>query len=219
VRDEDFAYFVSKFGEATHRTDVPQAAIDSWRGRLPDRLLTYWGEEGWCAFANGLLWLVDPDEYEDVVDEWLSDSVFEQIDAFHVIARTASGKLFLWGETTGQSVTINCATNAIFALKRELRKKAPFDLDISMRSFLGKSKSECDLKDEAGAPLFDRAEQKLGILAADEMYGFEAAIVLGGKLLLDNVRKVKTDQHLTILRQLATPTIPFSGADIEKLLP
>ncbi|WP_081065811.1 GAD-like domain-containing protein [Burkholderia multivorans] len=219
MRDEDFEYFISKFGEATHKVDVPEVALDSWRGKMPDRLLRYWKEEGWCGYADGLLWMVDPGDYEDVVDEWLDGSRLEQLDAFHVIARTAFGKLFLWGEATGQSVTINCATSAMFALKRELRKKNPSDLDISMRSFLGKSKSECDLKDEAGVPLFERARAKFGPLAPDEMYGFEPAIVLGGKILLDNLQKVKIDQHLTILRQMAAPTMPFSDADIDRLIP
>ncbi|WP_114812947.1 GAD-like domain-containing protein [Paraburkholderia kururiensis] len=219
MRDEDFEYFISKFGEPTHRMDVSAAAIDRWRGKVSDRLLSYWKEEGWCGYANGLLWIVDPEEYEDTVDEWLDGSPLERLDAFHAIARTAFGKIFLWGEATGQSVTINCATHAIFALKRELRKKNLSDLDISMRSFLGKSKSECDLKDEKGIPLFDRAVEKLGPLAPDEMYGFEPAIVLGGKILLNNLRKVKTDQHLTILRQMAAPTMPFSDADIDKLIP
>ena len=50
------------------------------------------------------------------------------------------------------------------------------------------------------------------------MYGFEPAIVLGGKMRLENLRKVKLDQHLTILRQLAAPTMPFSNLDIDKLM-
>jgi hypothetical protein len=50
------------------------------------------------------------------------------------------------------------------------------------------------------------------------MYGFELAIVLGGKMRLENLVKVKIDQHLTILRQLAAPTLPFSNLDIDKLL-
>ena len=197
---------------------MPNASIEKWRGILPDQLLTYWKEEGWNGYANGLFWIVNPDDYEDIVDEWLDGSTLEQIDAFHVIARSAFGLLYLCGESTGRSAKINCATHSIFALEKGLRKKNHAELNRSIRAFLGLDKDECDLDDESGKPLFDRAVKTLGTLEPDEIYGFEPALVLGGKMRLENLRKVKLDQHLTILRQLAAPAMPFSQIDIEKLL-
>lgn len=218
MRDEDFEYFISKFGEATNRVDVPSEAIVKWRGKLPDQLLTYWQEEGWCGYANGLFWIVNPDDYEDLVDEWLEDTSLEQIDAFHVIGRTAFGKLYVCGELTGMSMTINCPINAIFALPKELKSKSKKDQDWSVRSFLGLSRNECDLKDESGVVLFDQAVAKSGPLAAGEVYGFEPAIVLGGKMTIENIVKLDLDVHLTILRQLAPPRVPLANVDIDKLL-
>ena len=55
MRDECFEVFIDEFGEATHRDAVPASSIEKWRGKLPDQLLTYWKEEGWCGYANGLL--------------------------------------------------------------------------------------------------------------------------------------------------------------------
>jgi hypothetical protein len=95
----------------------------------------------------------------------------------------------------------------------------PNDEDFALiRAFLGLSKNERELDDESGNRLFGRALEALGSLGPDEMSGFEPAIVLGGKLLLDNFRKVKLDQHLTILRQLALPAMLFSNIDIDKLI-
>lgn len=218
MRDEDFEYFVSKFGEATNQVSVPVETIEKWRTKLPDQLLTYWQEEGWGSYANGLFWIVNPDDYEDLVDEWLEDTLLEQIDAFHVVGRTAFGNLYVCGEHSGVNMTISCPLNAIFALPKDLKPKSKEDQDWSVKSFIGLSISECDLKDESGTPLFEQALAKLGPLAADEMYGFEPAIVLGGKMRLENLVKLKLDVHLTILRQLASPTLPFSNTDIEKLL-
>ncbi|BEV17158.1 hypothetical protein HBDW_39460 [Herbaspirillum sp. DW155] len=70
MRDEDFKYFISNFGEATKRSPVPTESIEKWRDKLPDQLLKYWEREGWCEYANGLFCTVDPDDYEDLVDEW-----------------------------------------------------------------------------------------------------------------------------------------------------
>ena len=218
MRDEDFEVFIDEFGEATHRIDVPAEAIEKWRGKLPDQLLTYWEQEGWSGYANGLFWIVNPDDYEDLVDEWLEDTSLEQIDAFHVIGRTAFGDLYVCGEHSGANMTISCPINAIFALPKDLKPKSREDRDWSVRSFIGLSVNECDLKDESGRELFERALNKLGPLEQDEVYGFEPAIVAGGKMRLENLAKLKLDVHLTILRQLAPPTLPFSSADIEKLL-
>jgi hypothetical protein len=79
MRDEGFEVFIEEFGEASRRTEVPTASFESWQGKLPDQLLKYWKEEGWCAYANGLFWTVNPDGYEDLVDEWLYDTFLEQI--------------------------------------------------------------------------------------------------------------------------------------------
>lgn len=218
MRDEDFEYFVSKFGEATDRVDVPAEDIQKWRGKLPDQLLTYWMEEGWCGYANGLFWMVNPDDYEDLVGEWLENTLLDQVDTFHVVGRTAFGDLYVCGENTGVSVTINCPINAIFALPKDLKAKSKEDQDWSVRAFIGLSVDECDLKDESGVQLFERALATLGPLQPDELYGFEPAIVLGGKRRLENLAKLKMDVHLTILRQLAAPQLPLSNVDIDALL-
>lgn len=216
MRDDDFEYFIANFGEATYRSEALQTAIDRWRGRLPDRLLKYWADEGWSGYANGLVWFVNPDDYEYLVDEWLDGTRLDEVDAFHAIARTAFGEFFLFGESTGRSVKIGCATHAVFV--RDLARKTSQKLDLSLRAFIGMSQDACDLKDESGVPLFNRTLVSLGALAPDEMYGFEPAIVLGGQMLLKNLRKVKLDEHLTMLRQLAPPTMPFSDIDIDKLI-
>lgn len=216
MRDEDFGVFIGEFGEASTKVAASPADIAKWQGKLPDRLLTWWADEGWSGYANGLFWLVNPDDYEDLVDEWLDGTRLDEVDAFHAIARTAFGELFLFGETTGRSVKVVCPTHAIFV--RDLKRKTPQKLDTSLRAFIALDQDTCDLDDGAGKPLFRRALDTLGALAPDEMYGFEPAIVLGGKMQLENLRKVKLDQHLTILRQLAAPNMPFSGVDIDSLI-
>ena len=219
MRDGDFEYFISKFGEATKRLVVPAASLEKWRGKLPDKLLKYWEQEGWCEYANGLFCTVDPDDYEDLVDEWLADTGLDEIDAFHVIARTAFGELYVCGEKTGCSATIYCALNLVTALENDLKAKTKEDLDFSIRSFFAFSEpTELDMKDEDGQLLFERARAKLGPLEPHEIYGFEPAIVLGGKILLENLAKVNANVHLTILRQFAEPELPLAGIDIDKLL-
>lgn len=37
-------------GAAINRREVPVSTIEHYRGRLPDRLLAYWREHGWCGY-------------------------------------------------------------------------------------------------------------------------------------------------------------------------
>jgi len=214
MRDEDFDLFINNFGESTRRVDVPQASIEKFTNVLPNQLLKYWAEEGWSGYANGLLWTVNPDDYEDVLDLWLEDTPFEQIDSYHIIARTAFGKLFAWGEKTGPSLTVSCPTHSLIALERELKNTLP-NPDFRVQTFFGaKTHNECDLKDEHKKLLFERALHTLGPLSCTEIYGFDPALVAGGEMALEHLKKVNLDVHLTILRQLAPPKIPFAGAKL-----
>ena len=217
MRDGDFEDFVSDFGEATTRIQASSSDIEKWRGRLPDRLLSWWSEEGWSGYADGLFWLVNPSDYEDIVEEWLGDTELGGQDKFHVVARTAFGVLYASGESMGCDVVISCPRNSIFAGKFKTNSKEQLDVDI--RSFLAVGdKEKYDFKDRWRVPLFDRALKSLGSLASDEMYGFEPALVLGGERKLENLRKVKLDQHLTILRQFGDPDFPFKNIDFDAII-
>ncbi|HIH2748338.1 DUF1851 domain-containing protein [Burkholderia aenigmatica] len=209
MRDEDFDLFIETFSEATSRVEVPHASFDRFANRLPDRLLKYWEQEGWGGYADGLFWIVNPDKYQDILNIWLKGTIFEEADNYHVIARTAFGKLYAWGEKTGPSLTVSCPTHSLIALEKDM--KGPLkNPDFRVQTFFGaKTRSECDFKDESKQPLFKRAVGKLGQLEPNEMYGFEPALIAGGQMNLDHLKKVDLDVHLTMLRQLAAPKMPF----------
>ncbi|MBK1492740.1 GAD-like domain-containing protein [Pseudomonas aeruginosa] len=219
MRDEDFSLFINSFGEATQRTPVPESSLRKWENVLPPVLLEYWKDEGWAGYANGLLWTVNPDDFEHIKDAWLQGTPLESFDKFHVIARSAFGNLYLCGERTGRSVSIICIHNEILALKNRLKAKELGDQNITIQSLFGGSEpDDFDYSDSNDKLLFKRALKKYGPLAPDEMYGFEPALVLGGAPTLENLRRLKLDPHLLILRDFDTPTLPFSGVDLEKLM-
>lgn len=196
--DENFEFFLDEFGPAFDRRDVPHSSIDRWRGKLPDQLLTYWGAYGWCGYAEGLFWTVDPSEYEPVAAAWLEGTSYASRDAYHIIARGAFGELYFWGEKTGCSLTIVAAD----ALALPSRDRGP-DLDKALRIFFSSgSPGANDFSDAEGKLLFKRALKKLGRLAHDEMYGFVPALALGGPPTLEHLRNVKAVEHLVFLAQL-----------------
>lgn len=208
-RDEYFSFFIEKFGEATSHYNVPKESIDKWRGKLPEQLLHYWEAEGWNSYQNGLFSIVNPDDYEGTIDQWLENTPFEEMDSYHVFARDAFGVLYVVGEATGRNLTISCPLNTIFATKKKMKKKSADVLDREIKSFLtAKTPDSFDLEDKNDKSLFQRAVKKYGALADDEIFGFEPAIVAGGEMKLENIKKLDCFIHLMILKQLEeTPFI------------
>jgi len=194
--DEDFAGFLEDFGPAIEQRHVPPSSIERYRGKLPDQLLSYWKEHGWCGYADGLFWTVDPQEYEPVLDAWIGDTPFMEKDAYHIFARSAFGELYLWGEKTGNS--LNIFPPGSYCLPRE-SKAAKKDMNFAMQLFFG----ALDREDNDFEGMFAQTLKKLGRLHSSDMYGFVPALALGGEFSLKNLQTVKAVEHLVILAQLA----------------
>ncbi|KLV04004.1 glutamyl-tRNA amidotransferase, partial [Photobacterium aquae] len=152
-----------------------------------------------CGFQQGLFWIVNPDDYEAVLDEWLEQTDIPDNDIYHVFARNAFGDLFLWGEETGERYKITAAYGWIIQYEGNTRE----DGDFSIKCFFGGSSVRShDLEDEHGKLMFNRCIKKFGALADNEMFGFEPSLMLGGESLLSNINKVNIHVHLSILAQL-----------------
>jgi len=213
-----YARFTKKLGEPTYSQLVSETCFEKYHGILPSALLTIWKKAGWASWANGLFWTVNPSDYDDLAELWLENTPFPEIDRYHIIARSAFGDLYAWGQNNNQYFTIACPVNALIAQEKKIRTPRD-DANLSLGTFFSsRSKEGADMEDENGQSLFDQALEKLGPLAPDEVYGFEPPLFAGGAaaLRVDHLAKLKLDQHLTILRQLGgVPQIPFANMPVD----
>jgi hypothetical protein len=191
--DDNFDGFLEDMGPAFDKRYVPPSSIERYQGKLPSQLLKYWKEYGWCGYADGLFWTVDPTEYEPVLEAWIGGTPFMERDAYHIIARSAFGHLFFWGEKTGHSLTISPI--GCFAVPHSLRDSS---MDKQAQRFFGnRDREETDFGD-----YFSPALKALGRLKSDEMYGFVPAIAAGGSDDFKHLQKLKIVEHLVFLAQL-----------------
>jgi hypothetical protein len=198
--DNFFNY--ARFGPSIESIATPQTKVDKFRGKLPDKLLEYWQNQGWCGYADGLFWTVDPDEWEGELEDWIGDTPFMEQDAYYVIGRSAFGELFLWGERTGQSLKVLTPFGMIFPKfndKQYQKDGANFALQLF---FCGCTRESMDMQDQQEKPLFERALAKLGPVSADTLYGFVPALGLGGEPKLENLQIVDAHVHLNIIAQM-----------------
>jgi hypothetical protein len=210
MTDEYFTEFLEGegFAPAINCDPVDKETLDRYRGKLPDRLLGYWEAFGFCGYGDGLFWTVNPADYEEILELWLKDTPLWGRENYYVIARTAFGRLYIWGDKSGWTSKLTPHEHSI--LPRDIpsdpiseeEKERFIGIFIS-----GMNKNNSDSYDKDEKPLFKKALKKLGQLEADEMYAFVPALALGGLADLKFLQKVKLQEQLSILAQLEEPTI------------
>jgi hypothetical protein len=140
------------------------------------------------------------------VAAWIEGTAIEKRDAYHLIARSAFGDLYFWGEKTGSSLKI---TSIISRCIIHDFKPTAEQMDRKLQDFLLGTDVESNDYDD----LFKTAKEKLGVLKHDEMYGFVPTLMFGGSDTIDHLEKVKAVEHLIFLSQLA-PLEPYSFSDL-----
>ncbi len=215
---DDF-YNFKGFGPAIKTAQPNQATLTKYQGKLPARLLEYWQEYGFSGWGAGRFWVVNPEDYQDILDTWLAGTPFVEQDSYYVIGRSAFGRLFIWGETSGRSITINANYGMIFPTDstENLAKRGP-ERSIDL-FFACLSQDEMDTTDLDEVPLFERALEKLGELEADEMYGFVPALALGGAPTLAHLQKVKAMEHLAFIAELGEKRVMADIVALSNQLP
>ncbi len=190
--DKRFEWFLEQFGPPQLSKAVDNETLNKFAGVLPSRLLEYWSEYGFCRFKEGTFWLVNPDEYQDSMNEWLKGTGVLELDTFHVIARTGFGSMLLWGKKTGQSWRIDITDSQIFFKRNDEKRIEKEGENISLMGFFGViSPENVNLVDvDTKKTIFEQAVNKFGPLAEDEMFTFEPALFLGGEQTFKTVNKV-----------------------------
>lgn len=202
--DEDFDYFLQKFGEPHDGTPIPESVINVYQDKLPEQLFIYWRALGACGFHNGLFWMTNPAEYQDLLDMWLDGTPFENRNNLSVIARNAFGYFYVWSKGKGEVITINPNLNIIYLdPENDANNFSASEEDRKMRYFWGFKKiKSIDDVDESENPIFDRALKRFGQIKSDEIYGYKHRLALGGKAQVNNLDIVKLEVYHTIAQQM-----------------
>lgn len=215
--DEYFNDFLNEEGFSPIVSSIPadDATINYFSGKLPNRLLGYWKEYGFAGFADGLFWVVNPNDYQDIVDKWLKATPMWGREEFYAVARSAFGELYIRGDQSDSTTIIDPHLNNIIPgdAKNPELKKEEWDRAIGI-FFMFKSKKRVDYKDKNEKPLFQRCLKKYGMLEHDEMYTFSTALALGGAADINNIKKVKVLEQLSMLCDLDTPIVLPSTSEL-----
>lgn len=202
MNDEYFDYFLSKFGKPTEVVQATEDQIDAYRDILPDRLLEYWHQVGFSGYGDGLFWITNPAEFEDVLDALLDGTDLANYDNYHVIARSAYGELYLWGENSGHSLTIKPYLNWVKTSVGDEKEIKAGQANAAIQSFFGFKKTD-DVDIEANSkPLFPSVLKKHGPIGKDEVMVFTPYLFMGGKKSADKMSKENLHVFLQVMADL-----------------
>lgn len=170
----------------------------------PEYLFYIWEKLGFAFFENGGFWLVNPLDYEDILELCLKDTDFPQYDEFYVIGRSAFGDLHVIGKSTSSKLTIDIINLRIYPSIKDIPNVEDIDHLISFLStIVMKAKNEdIDIYDKNEKLLFDRCLTNLGELKDNEIYAFEPPAILGGQQVIENMKKVDLFQYIPFVAQL-----------------
>lgn len=164
---------------------VNENKLNKFKEIVPKGLIKLWKEKGVTLFNDGLFWLIDPDAYAFILEDWnhlLDDGAIP-------IAKTAFGNFYLWEphpEYPGFRY---------LDMVNETSRVEIDDVDVLFNVFLTDTNYQ---QKYLNLDLFTKALEKCGKLTEDECYGFEPIPALGGKKSIQHVVKLVTKEYSSI---------------------
>lgn len=202
--DEFLVFFQSHFSNIKKGKQPTSEFISQHEHTYPKYLFYIWEKLGFASFENGGFWLVNPLDYEDILELCLKDTDFLESDDFYVIGRSAFGSLYLIGKNTRSKIVINISDLRIYPTIREDTNNTELALLRSLLSTITieGSRKAIDTYDQNEKFLFDRCLTNFGELKDNEIYAFEPPAVLGGQQVIENIKKVDLFQYIPFVAQL-----------------
>ncbi|PDT16589.1 hypothetical protein CO670_11510 [Rhizobium sp. J15] len=184
------------------------AEIEAYRGKLPDFLLRFWADHGWCSWSNGQYWLCDPSLPKPVLDYVFRGDPELDPEKMYAFGYTAFGEIDIWyGDAM---IRLHLLMNKVSVDPREYDEENQREWTDEVMlglCFSGRfSSATPPWEDENRKNMMPRALETLGPLTWGEIYGFAPALNLGGRNILKNLQKMPLVEHLVFLASMEPPT-------------
>jgi HEAT repeat protein len=168
---------------------VPEETIAKYADRLPEPILQLWREEGWCAYSDGLIWFVNPDDYAQTAETFLK---FFRNGKAIVFARNGFGDLYIWFD------------NAVcqYCIHLGLEGRAANDINEFVNTIMTDDEW---LANSLNIVLFKEAIKKLGGLTHHDCFTFVHTLPTGGEETIENIAKANHLEQLAVMIPLGSP--------------
>ena len=164
--------------------EVRRELIEKYSTVLPEELIEMWKQYGFCSLMDGYFRAIDPDDYQELLNE----TYFRGKISIPILS-TAFGDVVTFEE--GEYIGIVKYKYGTFSIITEY-----FDL------FLSNLDEAFFIDKYFEVPQYVEAKNRMGELAQDECFGYVPLLGLGGSEKVENLKKVKTREHIAVLSHL-----------------
>jgi len=177
---QDYIDFFETYGAGTKVADIDFSICkNSDIELIPPSVKVFLSEVGISHFANGYLWTLQPNEYVELINEWLPFP-----ERCIPILRTAMADIIYI--RNGEIMILNSNWGLV-----------DYTIDEDAMFFNHFLTNDDYLKDVFNKSLFDELQDKS--LDLDECFGFNQILALGGNEKAENLYRVGMLEYLDIL--------------------
>ncbi len=176
--------FYLKCGDNANEIPVDHKVIENYHNKVPDEILELW-EKGFGSYMNGFLWIINPDEFNEIVKELYQPVTSE----FMTLARTAFGDFLIWENESIVFLNIRHGYAEVVGRKPNI--------------FFNRKATELEyLLQRMKAAYFNEVKDLYGEIGETECYGFIPILAAGGLETLDKLKIVQLKEHLSLISQM-----------------
>ena len=158
--------------------------IIEYQNKLPQKLLAYWESAGLNILAEGFIKVVNPNEYKELLNESYESPIGKNSIVMFI---TGLGDFIIWENN--------------YTILLNYRKGKSKVIESGFNFFFEDIKDESFLLEELDGKNFKQAWKERGELSFDECFSYEPLLGLGGAEKVQNLRKVKIKEYISITSQ------------------
>lgn len=162
-------------------SDVDEKLISQYEEKLPQKIIYIWKNYGLGTFYNGYLKIINPNEYKELIEK-----TYFQGNVSIPIFATAFGDIITWEKNQfigiikyryGENDVISDGFDFFY---EDLLDGEFDDTDFNIKKY-------------------KEALNKYGMLEYDECFGYVPLITMGGKESVENIKKAKIKEHISLI--------------------
>ncbi len=169
------------FKDYVKSSDVDEETINQYEEKLPREIIYIWKNYGLGTFYNGYLKIINPNEYKELIEK-----TYFQGNVSIPIFATAFGDIITWEKK-----------QFIGIIKYRYGKNDVISdgFDFFYEDLLDGEFDDTDFNIKK----YKEALNKYGMLEYDECFGYVPLIAMGGKESVENIKKAKIKEHISLI--------------------
>ena len=172
------------FADFIMENKADETLCSRYEGILPKELLNVWRKYGFGSFIGGYLKIINPMDYQEL----LLETYFRGEISIPIFI-TAFGDVITWEEN--RYIRMIKYKNGLF---KGMASGFDFFLDDLQNGVFNRNFFEISK--------YNEAVDMLGNIKYDECFGYVPLLGLGGSEKVENLKKVKTREHIELISQL-----------------